>query len=133
MGGFAEEAFHAAYQAALLAPDWPTRCVELLAAWEMRPSRLEPLKDLLRDLNERSLHHAAYALSATSGAPNGDILFVQREAWDWGVAFERAISAWWVGERAEAAALNDELLMNPRLPEHIRRQVETNRTYSEVA
>jgi hypothetical protein len=133
MCGFAEEAFHAAYQAALIAPDWPTRATELLAAWEMRPSRLEPLRDLLRGLNERSLHHAAYALSSVASGPCGDILFVQRDAWDWGVRFERAIAAWWVGERAEAATLNDELLMNPRLPEHIRAQVEVNRTYSEVA
>lgn len=133
MVGFAEEAYYAAYRAALLAPDWPTQAMELLAAWEMRPGRLEALHALVRGLNERSLHQAAYTLASVIPPLCGDILFVHRSVWDWGLKFERSIAAWWAGHPAEAAALCDELLTNPRLPDHIRAQVERNRTYSEAA
>jgi hypothetical protein len=124
MGGFAEEAFYAAYQAALLDP-WPERAASLLAAWEMRPSRLEPLYALCRELNARDLHSAAYRLATVPLSLSGDILFVERPVWEWGMKFERSIAAWWVGEREEAARLNAELLAS-ELPTHIRAAVEKN-------
>ena len=40
MEGFDQEAFYAAYMAATLAPEWETRCAELLSTWESRPRRL---------------------------------------------------------------------------------------------
>jgi hypothetical protein len=128
MGGYAEEAFYAAYRAALLAP-WPQRAEELLRAWEGRPARLEPLHALLTDLNSRGLHQAAYALSGVPLDPPGDSLFVHREAWDWGIAFERAIAAWWTGHREEAAILNTGLLARPDLPQPIRAAVERNASF----
>jgi hypothetical protein len=133
MGGYAEEAFYAAYRAATLAPDWPTRAVELLAAWEMRPTRLEPLHALVSELNQRSQHHAAYRLTDGLPGPCADQLFVHRSIWDWGISFERSIAAWWVGDSAEFDALTDRLLANDRLPEHIRAAVEQNRGYRRTA
>jgi hypothetical protein len=129
LSGFAEEAYYAAYRAAMLAP-WPEQAAELMAAWEMRPSRLEALHDLVRGLNQRGLHRAAYALASLPTAPCGDVLFVSRDVWDWGMKFERSIAAWWVGERAESLALCDELLANPRLPDHIRALVVKNRAFA---
>jgi glycosyltransferase involved in cell wall biosynthesis len=133
MGGWPEEVYYAAYRAALLAPDWPTKQIELLAAWEMRPQRLEALCALCRGLNERGQHHAAYALASSPTGPCGDTLFVHRSVWDWGLKFERSISAWWVGHPEEARILCEELLVDPHLPGHIRAQVQSNRAYSLAA
>ena len=132
MGGYAPEASYAAFMAAKLAPDWPTQMTELLAAWEMNPKRIEPLHFLVRGLNERGMHRAAYALASITPILCDDVLFVHRAIWDWGMKFEKSIAAWWVGYPAEAKVLCDELLANPRLPDYVREQVILNRSYSEV-
>lgn len=121
-----EEAFCAAYAAASLEPEWPAKQAALMAAWEMRPARLEPLYDLVHGLNERGQHHAAYRLSETPAEVPSDVLFVYPSVWDWGMPFERSIAAWWVGRRDEVAALSEALLTNPRLPAHIRQAVQRN-------
>jgi glycosyltransferase involved in cell wall biosynthesis len=130
MGGYEAEVFYARFRAAMLAGDWPTRRDELTAAWESRPWRIEPLVALCRGYNETGQHHVAYQLSCLIPKANNDVLFVHEDCWDWGLKFERSIAAWWVGFRAEARVLCDELLANPRLPAGIRAQVETNRTFS---
>lgn len=128
MGGWDEEVFYARYQAARLA-EWPQRQLELLAAWESRPHRLEPLWDLVIEYNRRDMHQAAYALTAVDVKPCEDILFVTPAAWDWGLLFERSIAAWWTGHRDEAHRINDHLLSLPGLPEHIRAAVERNAAF----
>ena len=133
MGGFDEEVYYARFRAALLAPDWPTQMAELLAAWELRPHRMEAVMSLARGFNERGQHHIAYAIASTTPPLNPDVLFVHRDVWDWGLKFERSIAAWWCGYPAESRMLCDELLANPRLPAHIRAQVEANRVFSVAA
>ena len=133
MGGYDEEVFYATFRAALLEPDWPTRRDELTASWESRPWRMEPLVALARGYNEQGQHHMAYALTATFPRLHKDVLFVHVDCWDWGLKFERSIAAWWCGHQAESALLCDELLANPRLPAHIRAQVEVNRAFSVAA
>jgi hypothetical protein len=134
MPGYDEETYFAAYQAAMLATDWQTQAVELMAAWEMRSWRGEALCSLLRILNAHNLHQAAYALSGhVPTLHKVELMFVMRDVWDWGIKFERSIAAWWCGWHAEARMLCDELLANPRLPDDIRTQVEANRAFSEAA
>jgi glycosyltransferase involved in cell wall biosynthesis len=126
MGGFEEEAWFSLYRAAVLA-EWPQKAVELLAAWERRPTRLEPLHVLVSELNKRDLHKAAYELTSIAITPSKDVLFVQTDAWEWGILFERSIAAWWVGKKEEAYALGDELLKKTNLPLDIRQAIERNR------
>lgn len=99
MGGWEPERWYAQYRAALLT-DWPARAGELLAAWEARPTRLEPVVALLRDLNSRSMHRSAWALaeSAWTGTPPADDLFVDRSAWPQVLA-EMGIAGWYTGRR----------------------------------
>lgn len=119
MGGFEEETYYAAWRAA-------TTVEELLLAWELRPTRLEALADALRLLNAAGSHHAAWLLSGVPLAPSTDSLFVHQDAWDWQIPFERSIAAWWVGERREFSRLTEQLLANPQVPDHIRKQVLVN-------
>ncbi len=107
MGGFEEERWYALYRAALLT-DWPACATELMTAWEARPARLEPLHALLSEMNRHDLHRAAYLLAQSPGPAPDDLLFVDRSIWDWGMAFERSIAAWWVGERAESTEICEE-------------------------
>jgi glycosyltransferase involved in cell wall biosynthesis len=129
MGGYAAEVFYARFRAAMLAPTWEMQRDELIAAWESRPWRMEPLVALARGFNAHDQHHMAYALSGITPPQNDDILFVHVDCTDWGLAFERSIAAWWIGEKDEARAICDALLANPRLPENVRAQVKVNREF----
>lgn len=124
VGVTAEERYYAMWRRALLAPDWPTRQVELQAAWEYRPVRLEALYDLVDGLNQHGAHHAAWALASVTVPPCGDSLFVHRFVWDYGLLFQRQIAAWWV-QAPEFQAITDRLL-SLNLPSHIRQAVERN-------
>jgi hypothetical protein len=128
MVGFIEETWFARYQAALLEPEWPARQAALIEAWEARPNRLEPLHDLVSELNRRDMHATAYAMSyvATTALACDDRLFVQRSVWDYGLAFQRSIAAWYTGHRDESRTLSLSLLQNPRLPASVREAVTRN-------
>lgn len=130
MVGYDQETFYARYQAALAEPDWPTRQAELIATWESRPWRLEPLYSLLRGLNERSQHWAAYSLASAiewpKDGPDRDVTFVHKDVWSWGIDFERSIAAWWVGRQDESRQLSLRLLQNPTLPSNVRDAVLRN-------
>jgi glycosyltransferase involved in cell wall biosynthesis len=126
---YPEEKWYAQYVEAALRPDWQDRVTALLAAWETQPARLEPLCAALRDLNSHDLHQAAYALCRTAEPyfPQTDGgLFLHTWVWDWGIAFERHIAAWWVGKKDESATLGKALLDNPRLPVETRAAVVAN-------
>lgn len=128
MVGFVEETWFAQFQAALLEEDWPARQAALVAAWEARPSRLEPLHALISELNRRDMHATAYALSyaGATALHSSDVLFVDTTIRDWGLAFQRSIAAWYCGHRDESRALSLELLENPRLPLSVREAVQRN-------
>jgi hypothetical protein len=125
MPGWDQETFYAAYQAALYDP-WPQQAMSLLAAWELRPQRLEPLYCLIAELNRRDLHRAAYTLSLVTPPLCDDILFVEDWVWSWGFRFQRSIAAWYCGHPGESRNLCDELLAM-ELPVNIRACVERNR------
>jgi glycosyltransferase involved in cell wall biosynthesis len=127
MGGWIEESWYARFRAALLEVDWPARLAALLAAWDARPARLEPLYHVLRELNARDQHATAYALarSVDPSSRPADILFVEPWIWTYGIAFERSVAAWWLGRRDEFARLTAELLELPLTPA-IRAAVEAN-------
>lgn len=128
MGGFAEEAFYAAYRYGLLVPTWPAQVQALIAAWEMRPQRLEPAYELAKGFNYRGQHRMAYQIASTPVEPCSDSLFVHTSVWRWGMEFERSIAAWWVGRRDECRDLCDSLL-DRDIPPHIREAVEQNRSF----
>jgi hypothetical protein len=126
MLGWPEETFYAKYQQALCTPTWPARMLGLIAAWEFRPSRLEPAYELAREFNLRGQHHSAYRFASLPVIEPPDNLFIHRGVYDWGMDFERSISAWWLGLWDEFDALTERLLANPALPGHIREQVLRN-------
>jgi glycosyltransferase involved in cell wall biosynthesis len=121
MGGWDEEVFYSLYQAGVLKAqtgDWPAALVDLVRAWEYRPSRLEPLYELALKFRERRQYQTSY-LFARHGLDlpmPTDALFIHKWVYDWGLLFEYSISAYWVGEVQEALRACEQLLAMENLP-----------------
>jgi glycosyltransferase involved in cell wall biosynthesis len=133
MSGWVEETFYSRYRFALCQPTWPARMLALIDAWEYRPGRLEPAHELAREFNLRGQHHSAYRFASLPVVEPPDNLFVHRGVYEWGMDFERSISAWWLGKWDEFDALTERLLDNPRLPGNIREAVIRNRECERAA
>lgn len=93
----------------------------LVAAWERRPTRVEPLHELARGHRARGEHHAArlFAERGLGIAEPADLLFVHRDVYRWRLRFEHAIASYWVGDVDGALATNEALLADPDLPEDL--------------
>jgi tetratricopeptide (TPR) repeat protein len=131
LGDWDEEAFYAAYRAgALLASAGADKAVaQLLRAWELRPSRAEPLCELARFCRDRGWHRSAQLYARTGlGVPYpDDLLFVHRDVYEWGLLMELSIAAYWTGDIDEALEACDLLLERPGLPSDVRHQAIENR------
>lgn len=132
LGGWDEEVYYAAYQAGVLAArSDPDAGMELLRqAVELRPGRAEAIYELSRLCRLRGRHREAYELAKRGlelPYPE-DILFVHRDVHDWGLLFELAVAAYWVGELEEALEANEELASR-NLPEGVLQAVNENRAY----
>jgi tetratricopeptide (TPR) repeat protein len=125
MGGWDEEVFYSRFQLALLRAEqdrWPEALAGFVAAWEFRPSRLEPVYELASRLRVRGEYQSAY-LFASRGLdqpPPSDVLFVSPWVYWWGLLFEYSISAYWVGEVSASLRACRRLLEMPELPEPYR-------------
>lgn len=133
LGGWEEEVFYAAYQhGVLVAHADPDAAVPLLlAAFEKRPTRAEPLYELARLSRAAGRHEGAH-MFATRGLElpyPQDWLFVHRDVYRWGLLFELSIAAYWVGRPGQALEANDRLLETGGLPEEIESSVRENRRH----
>jgi glycosyltransferase involved in cell wall biosynthesis len=131
MGGWDQEVFYAMFQAGVLRAeigDWPAAMAALVAAWEYRPSRLEPVYELASRLRVRGEYHAAhlFAQRGIDRAQPDDILYVWPWVYRWGLLFEYSITAYWVGEHQAALDACRRLLSLPDLPEEYRQPTLTN-------
>jgi len=131
MGGWDEEVFFARLQAAVLRAErgeWPAAMAELVAAWEFRPSRMEPVYELASRLRLRGEYHTAY-LFARCGLDQPvprDVFCVSPWIYEWGLPFEYSVSAYWVGDIRGALAQCRRLLALPNLPDEYRRSTMEN-------
>ena len=137
LGGWEEETFVAQLRIGelLAARDWPAAVPELLAAWELRPRRAEPLYRLAQGYRARDQHWLAAVFARTGSAipfPADDLLFVEREPYDWGLRFERSISAYWSGHPDESLTCSEELL-DGRAPDWLLPWVHHNRQSAQSA
>lgn len=131
MGGWDQEVFYSLFQAGVLRAeegDWPPAMARLIAAWECRPSRLEPVYELASRLRVRGEYQTAHLFAQQGvGRPQpDDILFVWPWVYRWGLLFEYSITAYWVGEHETAFAACRRLLALPELPEEYRTQTLAN-------
>lgn len=116
-----EEAWHAAYQSAcLLDPvDGDAgRIVPMLAAWNRRPWRPEPLVKVLRMLNQSNQFNTVLALASffAERVPERiaeDVLFLEEDAM-WRVQDEKALASFYSGYRSGALGIWQNILTRIR-------------------
>jgi glycosyltransferase involved in cell wall biosynthesis len=135
MGGFDEEVFFARFQAGVGKAelgDWPRGLATLIAAWETRPARLEPLYEIVSRLRLREQYRTAHALAVRGlhRPPPADILFVYPWVYRWGILFEYSICAYWVGDFAKSFDACEALLTLDDLPAPHRAQTLRNRDHA---
>ncbi|XRC95552.1 glycosyltransferase [Ottowia sp. VDI28] len=139
MGGWAEEVWYSLYQAAVLAERLQLPDAEVLgaylAAYQNRPSRIEPLVALARRHGHRQEWAMAqlYARAGMALPMPSDLLFMDEGMYRWGAMDESAISAYWLGDHQECFRLSMRLLDGDLLPESERPRVEANRDFAALA
>lgn len=103
LGGWEEEVWYAAYRRGLCAVktgDLQRATALLLEAFDLRPTRAEPLKVLAQLHREQGRHHSAFMFAArgiTIAFPEADVLFVERGVYQWQLWEEIMITAYYVG------------------------------------
>ena len=120
MGGWEEEVFYAKLQEGRLIAqaDADAALPVLLRAWELRPTRAEPLYELARISRARRDFAAAH-LFAQRGLEipyPPDVLFVDRWVYEWGLRLERATACAGMWRIDEAIADLTALRAQPNLP-----------------
>ena len=125
LGGWDEEVWYSMLAEArcLLALGREAEFVgKALAAWDRRPHRAEPLRDVARHYRLRGLNQAA-ALVAEAGLdipyPAGDALFIEDDVYDGGLAEDYAISAYHSASAARkdhGRRICDGLALSRRVP-----------------
>ncbi len=116
MKGWAEEHFMAQLEVGRVAVllEKPEEVVlrELLAAYELRPSRSEPLYELARYYRTKKMYGKAYlfARAGTLIPRPKDVLFVAQDVYDWRMHDELGISAYWAGDFATGKAACETVL-----------------------
>lgn len=121
LGGWDEEVFYAQYQVGVCeAALGRERAPESLArAWDLRPTRAEPLYHLARVRRIEGRFQLAWiSASLAVGIPQpADMLFVEPWIYQWGVRFEWCDAAWRIGHADLARSLCAELLGRDDLPD----------------
>lgn len=103
-----------------------------LVAYQMRPSRAEPLHALAKHYRLKG-DNATALLFAEKGhytpRPN-DRLFVEDWIYDWGFREEYSISGYYVPEaRWRASLITNGLALDPNVPGHVRRTARSNMVF----
>jgi glycosyltransferase involved in cell wall biosynthesis len=136
MGGWDEEVWYSLYQVALLTEMLGENPVPAyLAAYNARPSRIEPLVHLARYHRERAMWPLAYMFAAeayNTGKPN-DSLFMEPSFYDWRSQDEYAIAAYWCGHYRASQWANEDLLREDKLPGNQRDRVKANLKFAQDA
>jgi glycosyltransferase involved in cell wall biosynthesis len=134
-GGWVEEVWSSKYETGLLFEklgDFRSAKQSYLDAFEYRPTRAESLYSLGKMCNVRSEFFQAYLFleNAANIPTTKDLLFVLKDAYDYQIAFELSISAYWVGNYPLCIKLCERLIaMKDRLPTEVYRQTLKNMAF----
>lgn len=139
MKGWVEETYVAQLEAArmALALDEPEDVVvrEYLEAFNLRPTRVEPLHDLARYFRRKGQHGKAYVFARTGVEVErpDDQLFLAQQVYDWRMLDELGVAAYWVGDYASAKEAGETLLWRVehglRVPPDDLRRIRENLAY----
>ena len=137
MGGWAEEVWSSLYQIARLkemqGKDWPGVLSAYLAAFSNRPDRAESLYRIGIYYQVQKQYPLAYLFLAHAMQipyPVNDVLFVEREVYDYFLPLEFSVACFYVGRHDEAIATANQLLVSQKLSAEQVEQITKNRQFS---
>jgi glycosyltransferase involved in cell wall biosynthesis len=137
MGGWPEEVWTSLYQIARLkemkGADWPQTLTAYLAAFSYRPDRAEPLYRIGMYYQAQKQYSLAYLFFAQAMHilyPVSDLLFVEKEVYDYLLPLEFAVACFYVGHHDEAITTANQLLATKNLSADQVEQVKRNRQFS---
>lgn len=135
VGGWEEEIFWSLYQCGVLLAqrgEWGYAQQALLAAYDYRPSRAEPLYKLAECCRQRGQFDSAvmFATQASAIPQPADLLFVESWVYRWAIDFELALCLIFTADLERGLALTERLLTSSELPDgHRASLVEHARLY----
>ncbi|WP_249116025.1 glycosyltransferase [Azoarcus sp. L1K30] len=136
MGGWDEEVFFSLYQCGVLLESmkrWPEALDAYLKAWSFRKHRIEPLYRICcyyRACSDFGLGYLFGRRALETGCRTSDRLFVEVETFNWRLADEVSICAFYEGRYQESYDLCSDILRRSDLTETDRVRIEKNREYS---
>jgi glycosyltransferase involved in cell wall biosynthesis len=137
MGGSDAEIYHAMFQIAVSMSNcgepWPDVEDAYLKAWQLRPTRAEPLYAIAYRCRVEQRYGFAYLFAESAAKiplPGDDEICVSAEIYAWRATDEQSVCASWVGRHAEAFTLCRSLLARPDIPDPDRQRIATNRDFS---
>jgi glycosyltransferase involved in cell wall biosynthesis len=119
-------------------------CGVLWNAWGSRPWRAEPLWTLAEhyrqtsqwrlcfEVCELARRHCAIGAAHPGDGFGGDRLFVHTDVYEWRIAYEQSICAYYVGERDLGRLLTEQLLARADLPPVLVANVTDNRRFYDL-
>ena len=133
MGGWEEEIYYAKYRVGmcLIGLNRPRGEIleAMLGAWEYRPSRAEPLYQLAKWHRERNMFRQAAMFARTGlsiARPQGDILFVTDDVYQWRLKDEFAVSAYYIGDFGGSLQYCADLLRSRVVPAEHKGRIQRN-------
>ena len=141
MGGWEEEIFFSLYRIGLakMMLDRPMEdvCMAMMQSWQFRPVRAEPLHELARYLRSKQQPRLAYLyakMASTIKYPEWDILFVNKDIYEYAIDDEIAATAFYVHEFEEGLQATRKLLAKGKsLPEGYEERLRNNMSQYEQA
>ncbi len=136
MGGWDEEVWYSMYQVARIQHQstmaWPQVLNSYLAAYQFRPSRLEPVLYIARYYRETKQYDLGYLFSRLcleTPYPD-DILFIERNSYEYELPLEYGICCYWIGKHEEAIRVNDAIIARPNVPANFLETARKNKQHS---
>ena len=133
-GGWEEEQWYSAFRMAICGSiekrPWPEVHQLYLQAYNLRPSRAEPLWQLARICRqERDEPRIAYLYAKTASEinmPENDILFISTDVYNWQALDEFAACAFYCHDFVRGYEASGRLLDNPHVPEQEKQRIAQN-------
>jgi glycosyltransferase involved in cell wall biosynthesis len=125
-GGWDEERWYAMYQAARMKQElgrgWDEVLADYLKAYAFRPTRLEPLYQIVKHYREAQEYQLGYLYAARTGHPipyPPDTLFIERPVYEYLLPLEYGVCAYGAGRISEAVATFNQVLRCDGLPDWV--------------
>jgi tetratricopeptide (TPR) repeat protein len=134
-GGFDEEIYYSWYRigaAYQRLGDEKEMLNAFLKAYNLRPTRIEPLYELASYYRTVEKYHSGYMFAKMSSMVNypEDVLFIAKNVYEWKRWDELAICAYWIGSYKESYDIYFMLLDGSLIPEDHLERVKKNMAYA---